>query len=90
MIFLHVAQHIMLPSVMCFWRVCLLRVMATLVQTSTSSSAATRPVAVGAAVCALHWLTTLTSAPNMESTLISGRKCLSVVSRRLFSMILYG
>lgn len=54
--------------------------MATSVQTSTSSSAAIRPAAVGAAVCALHWLITLTFAPNMESTLISDHKSLSVVS----------
>lgn len=70
----------MQPSVRCFWGVCLPRVMATSVRTSTSSSAATRPVVVGAAVCAQHWLTTLTSALNTESTLISDHKSLNVVS----------
>lgn len=67
-------------SVRCLWGVCLLHVMATSVQTSTSSSAATRPVVVGAAVCAQHWPITLTSAPNMESTLISDHKSRNVVS----------
>lgn len=67
-------------SVRCLWGVCLLHVMATSVQTSTSSSAATRPVVVGAAVCAQHWPTTLTSVPNTESTLISDHKSLNVVS----------
>jgi len=78
------SQYSMHPSVRCFWGVCLLRVMATSVRTSTSSSAATRPVVVGVAVCARHWLTTLTSAPNMELTLISDHKCLSVVSVSAF------
>ncbi len=70
----------MRPSVRCLWGVCSPRVMATSVQMSTSSSAATRPVVVGAAVCAQHCPTTLTSAPNMASTLISDHKSLSVVS----------
>lgn len=66
-------------SVTCFWGVCFPHAMATSVRTSTSSSAATRPVAVEAAVYAQHWLTMLTSAPN-TSTLISGHKSLNVVS----------
>lgn len=56
------------PNVRCFWEVCLLHVMATSVQTSTNSSVVIRPVDAGAVVCAQHWLTMLSSVPNMEST----------------------
>lgn len=76
------------PNVRCLWGMCLPRVTATSVQTSTSSSAATRPVVVGAVVCARHWLTTLTSAPNTESTLISDHTSQNVVSVCLLLSIL--
>lgn len=75
----------MLPSVRYLWGVCFPHVMATSVQTSTSTIAATRPVVVEAAVCAQHWLITRTSAPSTESTSISGHKSQSVVSSWLMS-----
>lgn len=81
------------PSVRCFWAVCLPSATATSVQTSTSSNVATRPVAVEATVCARHWPTMPTSAPNTESTLTSGHRSLSAVSDSLpagFIKIVWG
>lgn len=68
------------PSVKYWWGACFLRVTDTSVQTSTSISAATRPVIVGAAACARPWLTMRTSAQNTGSASTSGHRSRNVVS----------
>lgn len=72
------------PSVKYWWGACFLRVTDTSVQTSTSSSVATRPVIVGAAVCARPWLTMRTSAPNTGSASTSGHRSRNAVSTSAF------